>query len=263
MREVEPVGQGMEATMSAVAVPGVPVALDRAAVARAVLARAEERTGTARRPWGDRGDIVRGPVRDHGVRSLPVDPTLDALLPSGLERGTTLTVAGSTSLLLAMLARASADGAWVAVVGLPAVGLLAAHQLGLSLDRLVLVPDAGPDGPRVLAAMVDGVDAVVVGDVALSDADRRRLSARARERSTVLLSTGPWPGASVVLTAQGSRWSGVGRGEGRLRTRVLTVAREGRGAAGRGWRGEVPLPGVGSAQGTHHPVLGLDGRRAG
>ncbi|MCB2175068.1 MAG: hypothetical protein KQH57_04630 [Actinomycetales bacterium] len=247
--------------MSAVAVPGRPVALDRAAVARAVLARAEERTGTARRPWGDRGDVVRGPVRDHGVRSLPVDPTLDALLPSGLERGTTLTVAGSTSLLLAMLARASADGAWVAVVGLPAVGLLAAHQLGLSLERLVLVPDAGPDGPRVLAAMVDGVDAVVVGDVALTDVDRRKLSARARERSAVLLSTGPWPGASVVLTAQGSRWSGVGRGEGRLRTRVLTVAREGRGAAGRGWHGQVPLPGVGAARGAR--LLGLDGRRAG
>lgn len=245
--------------MSAVAASGGPAALDRAAVARAVLARAEERTGTVRRPW-DRGE-TRGPARDHGVRALPVDPTLDALLPHGLERGTTLTVAGSTSLLLATLARASADGAWVAVVGLPAVGLLAAHQLGLSLERLVLVPDAGPDGPRVLATMVDGVDAVVVGEVALTDADRRKLSARARERSAVLLSTGPWPGASVVLTAQGSRWSGVGRGEGRLRTRTLTVSREGRGAAGRGWRGEVPLPGLGAARGTR--LLELDGRRAG
>ena len=87
---------------------------------------------------------------------------------------------GSTSLVLGLLAHASRHGGWVAVVGLPSVGLLAAHQIGLVLDRLVLVPDPGPDAPRVLAALVDGVDAVVAGDVALLDSDRRRLSARAR-----------------------------------------------------------------------------------
>lgn len=226
--------------MSAVAVQraaAVPAGADRAALARAVLARAEERTGAARRPW-------EGPAVEAGagaVRTLPVDPEVGALLPGGLERGATLTVAGSTSLVLALLARASAAGSWVALVGLPSVGMLAAHQRGLALERVVLVPDPGADGPRVLAALVDGVDVVVAGEVALADADRRRLSARARERSVLLVSTRPWPGANVVLTAEASRWSGVGRGEGRLRERVLAVRRQGRGAAGAGWRGEVRL----------------------
>ncbi len=235
---------------------------DRAAVARAVLAHAEQQTGTRRPPWGvgARGDHDRA---DHGVRSLPVEPGLARLLPEGLVRGTTLTVTGSTSLLLALLARASADGAWVAVVGLPSVGVLAAHQLGLVLERMVLVPDAGPDPSRALAALVDGVDAVVVGDVALGDADRRRLGARVRERSAVLLTTTPWPGASVVLTAEGSRWSGVGRGDGRLRDRVLTVSRYGRGAAGHAWRGEVRLGPVGADLVPARDVLLEIDRRAG
>lgn len=213
--------------MTAVAVP-----VDRVARARAVLAEAEGRAGT----------------RLPGPPALPVDPRLAGLLPS-LVRGTTLTVAGSTSLLLALLAEASATGGWVALVGLPGVGVLAASQLGLVLDRVVLVPDPGPDAPRVLAALLDGMDAVVVGAVALSDADRRRLSTRARERSAVLLTTTTWPGASVVLTATATRWDGVGRGAGRLRDGVLTVSRQGRGAAGQGWRGEVAMPGTGRARG--------------
>ena len=245
--------------MTAVAVP-----VDRVARARAVLDRAEARTGTRRRLWsapvpalvptapvspapvrhGGATAPARVPgVREHGRPALPVDSRL-AVLMTSLDRGTTLTVAGSTSLLLALLAEASATGSWVAMVGLPGVGVLAADQLGLALERVVLVPDPGPDGPRVLAALLDGMDAVVVGEVALSDADRRRLSARARERSAVLLTTTPWPGASVAIHATVSRWGGVGRGDGRLRDGMLTVSRYGRGAAARGWSGEVVLPGT-------------------
>lgn len=224
--------------MTAVAAPA-----DRAERARAVLAKAESRAGT-RRSWSGQAPASVSSVvsSGHDPQVLPVDHRLTGLLTS-IDRGATLSVVGSTSLVLAMLAETSAAGGWVAVVGMPSVGVLAAHQFGLALDRVVLVPDPGPDGPRVLAALVDGVDVVVVGDVALADADRRRLSARARERASVLVATTPWPGASVVLTVEGTRWSGVGRGDGRLRDRVLTVSRFGRGAASRGWRGEVLLHG--------------------
>src|SRR5690606_23775829 len=120
----------------------------------------------------------------------------------------------------------------VAPVGLPALGVLAAAQLGLDLDRLVLVPAPGPDGPTVVAALQDGVDVVVVGDgVALSDGDRRRLSARARERGAVLLSTSAWQGGHLVLTAEASQWEGLGHGHGRLCSRRMTVGCTGRGAA--------------------------------
>jgi len=166
------------------------------------------------------------------------------LLPEGaLHRGDTLVVTGSTSLVLALVARASRVGAWGAVVGLPGVGVLAAQQVGIELDRLALVPQPGPDAPTVLAALIDGVDLVIIGaGVALGDSDRRRLMARARERGAVLLSTVRWPGASLVLTAEPAGWTGLGAGHGHLRSHRWTVTRSGRGGADRVVRCEVELP---------------------
>ncbi|WP_182113731.1 hypothetical protein [Actinotalea sp. JY-7876] len=247
--------------------PAEGVGLSRAALARAALARAEERTGA--RGWVR---PVRGPrpaetlvaaaspdapltVPGHAPepadddseaaeRLLPVRPELAPLLPLGaLGRGSTVVVTGSTSLVLGLVAEASRAGGWVAVVGLPGMGVLAAHELGVALDRVVLVPDPGADGPTVVAALLDGVDVVVVGpQTALSDGDRRRLTARARERSAVLLPTTPWPGAHVVLTARTAAWEGLGHGHGRLRSRQLVVERQGRGSAARPVRAQVSLP---------------------
>jgi len=285
-----------------------PRSTDRAALARAVLARAEEQTGATRwvpRPTGGGGvgsasvpavvpvvPVVVPASVDlaSGARVLPVAPEVSGLLPSGgLDRGGTVVVGGSTALVLALLAEASRSGSWVAMVGLPRVGVLAAHQTGLDLERLVLVPAPGPDGPTVVAALLDGMDVVVVGDVALTDADRRRLSARARERGAVVLSCSPWPGAHVVLTVEATTWAGLGKGHGRLRERRLTVAGGGRGAAAQGWRTEVTLPvgrvrraggapdagaaggtsaggatgSAGTGIGAGRPLRVLEGRRAG
>jgi hypothetical protein len=252
--------------------------VDRAALARAVLASAEQRTGarSGLRASGHRGgapapsSATAAPVRattstyvpasepvpgtaptspgsslTHPDRPpLPVPPDLVRLLPEGaLRRGSSLVVTGSTSLVLALVAQASQEGSWVAVVGLPAVGLLAAQQAGVVLDRLALVPRPGADAPTVLAALLDGVDLVIVGDgAALADSERRRLTARARERGAVLLSTSSWPGAHLVLTAEPVEWTGLGDGHGHLRTHRLAVSRSGRGSAGRGARAEVVLP---------------------
>lgn len=245
--------------------------VDRVALARAALARAEERTGARSvrtAPGAGRTDsgtrrTAPGPGRTapasapgtlpasagsslaHPDRPpLPVPAELAGLLPEGaLRRGTSLVVTGSTSLLLGLVARASQEGSWVAVVGLPAVGLLAAQQAGVVLDRLALVPRPGPDAATVLAALVDGVDVVVVGeDAVLVDADRRRVTARVRERGTVLLSTAPWPGAQVVLQAEPVEWTGLGAGHGHLHRHRVAVTRSGRGGAARGACTEVLLP---------------------
>ncbi|WP_240675250.1 hypothetical protein [Cellulomonas endophytica] len=174
---------------------------------------------------------------------LPVPPALDPLLPEGLRRGSTTAVVGSTSLLLALLAQVSAGGAWGAVVGHPTVGLLAAAQAGVVLDRLALVPRPGADGAAVVAALLDGVDVVVVGPGAvLTDADRRRLSARARERGSVLLATTAWTGATVVLGVRDAGWDGVGAGEGHLRSHRVRVVRTGRGGAAVPHALELVLP---------------------
>ncbi|MGY4642225.1 hypothetical protein [Cellulomonas sp. URHB0016] len=255
---------------------------DRAVLARAVLARAElrtgarsTRTGTGGRPVPD-GVPLTGPlvVDEHTddetpalalveplpagevappTRTtslitterppMPVPPQLLPLLPDGLQRGATTAVVGSTSLVLTVLAYACAGGAWAAVVGQPTVGLLAAAQAGVALERLAVVPSPGAEAPTVVAALVDGMDVVVVGpEAVLTDADRRRLSARARDRGAVLLSTVDWPGASTVLTVEAGRWTGAGAGDGRLRTHELRVTRSGRGSSATPLSVDLALP---------------------
>lgn len=188
--------------------------------------------------------VARGPVLLTDRPPLAVPPALTPLLPDGLRRGSTTAVLGSTSLVLAMIAAAcTAREAWAAVVGQPSLGLLAAAQTGVALERLAVVPQPGVDAPTVVAALLDGIDVVVVGPgTHLADADRRRLMARARDRGSVLLATAPWPGAGTVLTVEGGRWTGVGEGDGRLRAHEVQITRTGRGSAGRAQDLRVVLP---------------------
>ena len=178
-------------------------------------------------------------------RVLPVRGELAGLLPwGGLRRGSTVSVRGSTSLLLALLATATAEGCWAAVVGLPQLGVLAAAELGVVVHRLALVPKPGTDQvvvERTIAALLDGVDLVSVG-VPVSPQAARKLSARARQRKAVLLPFGHWPGADVELRAEGGRWSGLGAGHGVLRERAISVHASGRGAAARPRKAELLLP---------------------
>jgi hypothetical protein len=152
---------------------------------------------------------------------------------------------GSTSLLLALLSAASRSGSWCAVVGMPALGALAAAESGIVLDRLALVPNPGPEWPTVVAALIDGVDVVVAavpGPVAAAVAGR--LAARARQRGSVLMPYGRWDGADVTLQVTHGGWEGLGAGRGRLRRHEITVVARGRGAAARPkeitmWMGEA------------------------
>lgn len=221
----------------------VPADLGRAARALAALRQAEHRTGARQVEMPDRAAAPLG-VRTRERPPLPVPHELRDLLPHGLPRGTVTQVSGSAALVLSVLAEACGrvdalgEEPWAAVVGHPSIGLLAAERLGVPLERLVLVPDPGDGAAAALAALIDGMDIVVLGDLPLVDADRRRLTARARERGTVLLSTAPWRGASAVLRATGVRWRGLGQGTGRVTARELTVERADRTRA----RIDVVLP---------------------
>jgi len=61
-----------------------------------------------------------------------------------------------------MLAAPSEAGSWAAVVRLPDLGLLAAHECGVALVRLAVVPNPGPEWAVVVDALLDGLDIVVV-----------------------------------------------------------------------------------------------------
>lgn len=187
-------------------------------------------------------DLARPAAGVGADRLLPVAPELHPLLP-GLRRGSSVAVSGGTSMVLALLARASADGAWCAVVGLPRLGLLAAAQAGIALERLALVPHPGPEWPTVVAALLDGVELVVVAPPGpVGDRTASRLLARARQRGGVLVSYGRWPGAELTLTTEEEEWDGLEAGHGRLRCRELTIVATGRGAAARPRRVRVRLP---------------------
>src|SRR5215216_2152482 len=188
-------------------------------------------------------------------RLLPVVPALRPLLPGrGLRRGTTVTVIRSAALALALVAGASAAGSWVAAVGLPDLGIVAAAETGIALERLALVPAPGSRAwPAVVAALLDAVDVVLVRAPArLPAAQARRLAARARERGAVLVPLGAWPEpADLRLAVTASTWRGLGQGHGSLRARQVEVLVAGRGAAARERRTLLWLP---SPDGTIVPV---------
>ncbi|WP_090477898.1 hypothetical protein [Nakamurella panacisegetis] len=182
------------------------------------------------------GSMSVGTAAAGSVLAVPA-PLVDVLPRGGLPRGGVVSLVGdggSTSLLFALLAAPS--NAWSALVGLPDLALLAAAEQGVDLDRLVVIPDPGPDVLQVLSVLADGVDIIAaVPPKVLPPARLRVLGARLRQSGAVLLAAGPWPGAELVLRSRIENWTGIGRGHGRLRDRELVVEVSGRGAArGRG-----------------------------
>src|SRR6201999_3984017 len=114
--------------------------------------------------------------------ALPVAPALTEVLPRGLRRGSTLSVSGSVSLLLALLGAGSAAGAWCALVGLPPISAEAAVEQGVDLSRLAIVPAVeSSEWATAVGALLDAVDIVAARPPpGLLPGDGRRLAARAR-----------------------------------------------------------------------------------
>jgi hypothetical protein len=192
------------------------------------------------------------PVVLAGERRLAVPGPLGDLLPGGgLQRGTVVAVdgpagAGGASVVMALLASATAVGEWAAVLDAGGTfGALAAAEAGVALERLVVV--GGPALPAqfgsVIATLLDGVTVVAASiPRGWRVADARRLVARARERGSVLVAAGAWPEeAALRLRVEGSSWTGLGRGEGLLDARTLRVTLAGRGSAARPRTADVPL----------------------
>ncbi|MGH3755687.1 MAG: hypothetical protein ACRDRP_23950, partial [Pseudonocardiaceae bacterium] len=146
-----------------------------------------------------------------GRPPFPVAEPLAPLLPGGgLRRGSVVAVQGSTTLLLALLAGATARGVWAVVIGVGDLGVLAAAEAGVAVQRLALVPWPGPDPAPVVAALLDGMGLVaLVGADRMPSGARRSLAARARQRGSVLLPLGRWPGADVELDCRAEAWHGA------------------------------------------------------
>ncbi len=214
------------------ALPGVDLAQRRA-----LLAGLEEQV----RP----GALAR-------ERLLPVVAELEPLLPlGGLARGSVVATRGpaATSLALALVAGASAAGSWLGVVAMPSLGLSAAYELGVALERLFLVAEPPPrQWGEIVAAVADGADLVLSrAPATLAAGDVRRVERRLSSRGATLVLAEGEGGArgfspDLVLTTDDVVWEGIEPGWGRLVARRLTVEVAGR-RAGRATRTELWLPG--------------------
>jgi hypothetical protein len=183
-------------------------------------------------------------------RSLPVDEVYAAMLPdAGLVRGRVVGCAGPAafSLAFSLVAAAAQAGSWVAIVGMPAAGLEAVAELGVPLERVVLVDvDGGPStwAERVATA-ADGFELVVTCPPAGGERVARRVRQRLQSNGVVLVAVDPVvPGVACDLDLVTSHvtWHGVGEGWGHLAARRVRVRVGGR-RAPRPVERELLLPG--------------------
>ncbi|MCP3990341.1 MAG: hypothetical protein GY724_14790 [Actinomycetia bacterium] len=194
---------------------------------------------------------------------LAVPEPLQPLFPfGGLQKGQSVGFRGpgNWSLAMAMAGSLLGNDGWMAIVGVEELGLLSAAEVGVRLDRLLLI-ETPPSAQlaTVVAALVE-----VMGVVALSPhrevghRDARRLTARAREQgSTLLLLDGGrhWPQAlDLTITTKPERWEGVGQGHGHLQWRQLSVEAVGRRSSARRRQVSVLLPGPGGSLAFVDPV---------
>jgi hypothetical protein len=125
------------------------------------------------------------------------------------------------------------DG-WVAAVGVPSLGVLAAAEAGLALDHLVFFAAPTTVWGTVAIAAVDAFDVVVLSVPARPRmAEVRRLATRARERGSTVIAIGAgataWGGEARVITSAVD-WHGLGDGHGRLQSCRVSVELDGRGS---------------------------------
>ena len=205
-------------------VPEVDEVVDQRAQLRAVAGRVQSTPVLA----SQRPRPVRGPYAEvfpHGLRpgASVAFTAARASLDAAALRGAITMAAGVVP----------PDG-WVAAVGVPSIGVLAAAEAGLALDHLVFLAAPTSVWGTVAVAAVDAFDVVVLAVPARPKlAELRRLAGRARERGATVIATGAgartW-GGEARLTTSDVTWEGVGDGHGSLRTCRVTVDLDGRGA---------------------------------
>jgi hypothetical protein len=175
-------------------------------------------------------------------RAREVRGPFAALFPHGLRPGTSVAVrAARPSLESAAMRNAitlaagvvPTDG-WVAAVGVPSLGVLAAAEAGLALERLVFFAAPAAVWGTIAVAAVDAFDVVVLSVPARPRAaEVRRLAGRTRERGNTIVAIGPgvtaWGGDARLVTSAVT-WEGLGDGHGTLQSCRVSIELDGRGS---------------------------------
>lgn len=175
---------------------------------------------------------------------LPIAPSFTPLfVDGGLVRGRTVACTGDAALSTALALSASATrlGSWLAVIGVPQLGVGAAIEAGVAIERIVLAqpPRASREWVATVAALVEGFDVLIVAPpTSLSAHDARRLQTRVAARQSVLIVVHlPSPlaacapqvfGADLDVRADTVAWSGIEQGGSHITQRMVHVRVSGR-----------------------------------
>ena len=191
---------------------------------------------------------------------LPVADVFDPILPNGLQRGWTVRVDGDTSaraLAWALLGGVTTAGGWIAAVNVTGIGLSAAQEVGVAIERVLVVTAARETWSSAIGALIGAVDVVMFGTPQhrVVPSEYRRMASRARERGSVLLEVGSDESSKfssqlqydLSLRVRPVDWVGLGQGHGRLQGRAQHVEATGRRIRGRPLTAEFAIP---AADGT-------------
>ena len=158
---------------------------------------------------------------------LALHPPLgEALVSGGLLRRAITECSDTPSLLAEILAQVSGSGGFVAVVGWSDLAYAAVATQGGSLERIVAIPDPGPDPLSVVSVLVSGVDLVVYRGAArqLTPVQARPLLGKLRTGVAALLLVGVTVGSPAArIRASVTGFRGIGEGTGRIRAVDLQV----------------------------------------
>ncbi|MBT5277219.1 hypothetical protein [Ilumatobacter sp.] len=211
------------------------------------------------------GDRV-APVSMAFERTLPTPADCAELFAEGgLVRGRTLSSTGpaATTVMLRLVAAAVEAGGWMAVIDVPTLGLDAASELGIALERVVAIDtqDAGV-WADVVAAAADGFEVLVTRVPSeVRPSTLRKVVTRLQQRGVVMMVVGdPGPLACDGVIDTGRQvWTGVGAGWGRLEQRVVEVTAAGRRLPGQRCRTmEFPVPELHHAEADNAEMAGVE-----
>lgn len=184
---------------------------------------------------------------------LPVPNIFHSVLPGGgLQRGWTARVDGGASsraLAWALLSTVTTSGGWIAAVDVPGISLTAAREVGVAIERVLVVNSTDASSwSNTIGALIGSVDAIVFGAPRhrVQPREYRRMSSRCRERGTVLVELAQDEKHQlqydVSFSVEPVKWHGLGVGHGCLQARALDVSVSGRRTPGGGRHARFELP---------------------
>ncbi len=180
--------------------------------------------------------------RHESLPTLPVSPDLRAMFPEGgLVRGRTVLCGGDAAVALALriVSQPTQAGSWLGVVGVHNIGVQAASEQGVALQRAVFVQPATSRAEWVstVAAAADGFDVLMLEvPHGITVADARRVQTRIQSRRNALVLIGATQKLAlqsvfqpdVVMDTTTTQWNGIERGSGHVQSREVCVTVSGR-----------------------------------